>query len=166
MGKYALKLVKKAFKKKELDLLLLGEKKYAYLPDRFSPAIKTDLYEILKEIHEYQRINKSADFEDELIRVLMNLASSYEGLRSVASFILHENNSRNTIKMLSPLQFSLDPLGRELSRGIRKFKKALIDDYRGYGRGQVDGLYGDIRRLSKIIKEGGGPNFFDDVFSD
>ncbi|NQZ60001.1 MAG: hypothetical protein HRT88_21315 [Lentisphaeraceae bacterium] len=152
-------LVQKAFLKRDLDKLLLGEKPYRYVP-KYSPAINVDIAQLI-DLGFYMMDKEYLEkFSDDLEKTLLTLAQKYEGLIPVASVLLLESYSRG--KEESPFVFDLKPIARELNNSIYKFEKSLIVDKSGYGQGWKDGLYGELKCKARKTIECGGPNFWVD----
>ena len=89
MNNLAKQLTEKAFKKKQLDKLLLGEKPYKYIP-KYSPAIDTDLALLIENGFYTLEERDLPDFSYDLSKALMKLANEYAGIVPVASIIMLE----------------------------------------------------------------------------
>lgn len=148
-------LAKKAVESGEIDRLLLAAPEYQFR-SRWSPAPgETDLTELLVPMY---RLPDHAKVRAELLSALYRIMGEYEGLVPVASTILFEVGERKDGR---PLGLPIEDLAEKLSQSVEKYRVRLSHDKRASeGADQwPDGLYGELKRLSRNSQSYGGPGF-------
>jgi hypothetical protein len=159
-------IVRKALKKGELDLLLLGRPEYQYI-DRWVDPYNTDLTALLRALYWDFAEGQREQIKNRLFAAIKKIVNSYEGLFSVAGCVLYETAARSSVdsfgrpKPETSLGLPLDEIAAELRQSIRVFSFRLEKDKTGVGAQWPDGLLGDLRRLSKNTERLGGPSFCD-----
>lgn len=150
-------IVNVALAKGEIEKLLLGTPEYQYR-SRLSPAPgNTDLTELLAVIYDGLDPQSREAAKDALVKGLYSLSETYEGIDAVATCILIESLRKSNGRSL--LGLPIDDLAERLRVTIRAFEPRLRADKGGAGRDWPDGLLGDLRRLSRITENLGGPSF-------
>lgn len=152
------KIVRKALKRDELALLLLGKQKYQYLP-YWSPASgNTDITALLSAlgnlVRDYPSDYPHEEIRDRLNQAIKEIVDTYEGLDPVVSCLVFESHER-------PFGLPLDKIAADLKQSIRVFSFRLEKDRSGYGDQYPDGQLGNFRRLSQVVEQLGGPSFYD-----
>ncbi len=152
-------IVKMALAKGELNRLLLAAPEYQYR-SKYSPAHgDTDLTELLDVIYLDLEGDEKDAAKEALIVALYSLSGTYEGIDAIATCILYEWGQRSRGKMV--LGLPLGDLAEKLQDTVRTFKSRLREDKCGVGRYYEDGLLGNLRRMSHIVEDHGGPRFCD-----
>jgi hypothetical protein len=152
-------IVRKALQRDELDLLLLGEPEYQFLP-KWSPAPgNTDLTALLSALRSLTGKYPSGEIRDRLYRAIKKIIGTYEGLDSVACCLICEAGDRSEGKPSFGLP--MDEIAAELRQSIRVFAFRLEKDKTGVGAQLPGGRLECFRRLSKTTERLGGPSFYD-----
>jgi hypothetical protein len=152
-----LSIVKTAMTRAEVDKLLLGQQPYQYR-SRYSPAPgNTDLTELLDVIYNRLDPNTRDQAKAGLIAALNSLGGTYDGIQPIATCILYEAGHCGDRR--PTLGLPLENLARVLEITIRAFENRLRTDKSGLGDRFVDGVLGNLRRMSRITQEYGGPSF-------
>lgn len=149
-----------AFENRELDKLLLGENPYKYMTKFFPGSGDSDISTLIVDgIFPYILINKEKETIDYLSNTLHELSLRYDGLPPMASFMLCcAIHKKNNGKM--PMNINFEKLLKEMMGSINQYKIQLKNDSTGEGWRNEEGLYGNLKRLSKITTEMSGLNFF------
>jgi len=152
-------IVQNAVSRGELDKLLLGTTEYRYR-SKWSPAPgDTDLTELLAVLCDRWNPTEKERINDDLTRALYAVVGTYEGLEPVATFILFESGRKADGD--GHFGVPLDRLSAELQSSIKAYSGRLRSDKSGAGRNWPDGWLGELRRLSRVTDELGGPSFLD-----
>lgn len=150
-------IVNAALAKGEIEKLLLGTPEYQYR-SKWSPAPgDTDLTELLAVTYDWLDPQPREAAKEALVKGLYALSDTYEGIEAIAACILLESLRRSKGRPL--LGLPIDDLAERLQVTIRAFEPRLRADKVGAGRDWPDGLLGDLRRLSRITENLGGPSF-------
>lgn len=154
----AYEIVKNALDKDELDLLLLGQPEYCYVPRWASSSSDSDLVELLTTLYEEYGQYHHEDIKERLGRAITKIVSIYDGLIPVANCILLESARRKDDSY--SLDLPLEEIAVELNESIKNYYSQLREDKSDAGSRWDDGLLGELRRLNKITVKKGGPAFF------
>ncbi len=150
-------VVRTALAKGEIARLLLGAPEYQYR-SKYSPApANTDLTELLIEIYDGSDPESRELAKDALVKALHYLCERYEGIDPVATCILMESGRRS--RHGRTLGLPIEELAVKLRATIESFEQRLRADNTGGGRGEPDGMLGDLRRRSRNTEKLGGPPF-------
>lgn len=153
-------LVKTAFENKELNKLLLGENPYKYMTRFYSGAGDSDVPALIYSgIIPYIEKNKTEEVIDYFINTLNELCLQYDGLFPVVALISCCTTYKEDHGIM-PANINFEKLSDEIKKSIQRHKFRLEKDFTGNGSNNEKGRYGDLKRLSKIITENDGPNFF------
>src|SRR5579859_1844523 len=150
------RLAKEAVESRQVDKLLLGAPEYQYLP-KWSPSpSNTDLTELLSAMYVQENTEQ---VKTELLRALRSIMTEYDGLVPVATVILFESvrKARGDRHLGLPLL----ELAESLSKSIEVYRDCLCRVKRASEGADMwpDGLYGELRRLSRNTEKRGGPSF-------
>lgn len=156
----ALEATKLAYERKEIPMLLLGEDPYA-CTDRFTPlpkGVKTDPTILIPVgLHKYKLENPF--MEQELLKALYSISNLSLGIWTVASFISIESYLKKRNKPI--LSIDLNQLANSLKEKILQHKTLLAEERVDLdGNQYIDGVLGELKRLSVNTIENEGPNFF------
>lgn len=150
-------IVKRALDRDALAELLLGAPDYAYLPTYSPMAEVTDLTILLGVLRNENLGYSQAEVRSRLEKAVKTIVTEYEGIIPVATVLLlealHQSKGRPSFEL------PLEPIAEDLRRSIDRFRFRLIQDRTGDGWQYLDGSLGELRRLSKITEELGGPKF-------
>ena len=152
-----MQILEDAVMKSEMDLLLLGKHPYTYLPRRSPSTGSTDLAELLRVAYECWPVGDRNRLVASLTDAINKLVSSYDGLVPVATCLLIEilRQSKNR----NPLGLPVSYITRRLKDSIDEFRVRLSSDFSGYGAQWQDGLLGELRHLSGLVRRRGGIEF-------
>jgi hypothetical protein len=133
-------IVRAALENDELDLLLLADPQYQYLPARSPSPDKTDLVDLLGALYRSVGEFPAGWIKSELERAIDRIVSIYEGIVAVASCVLYETSARSPVDSFGRRQtqkglgLPLDRIARELRKTIERFKSRLSIDKSGGGQ--------------------------------
>jgi len=152
------KIVRKALKRDELALLLLGKPKYQYLP-YWSPApgntcIVSLLSALRDLVRDYPKDYPCEEIRNRLNQAIKKIVNIYEGIDPVVTCLVFESRRR-------PFGLPMDEIAADLKQSIRVFSFRLEKDRTGEGAQYPDGQLGNFRRLSEVAESLGGPSFCD-----
>ena len=124
------KIMRKAYKRGDLALLLLGNRKYRYLP-HWSPAPgNTDLALLLSELEELVGEHPPNEVGDCLYLAIKEIVGTHEGIRPVASCLLFDSCER-------VFDLPLVEIAADLRQSIRVFRSRLEEDKTAGGNGRL-----------------------------
>lgn len=155
----ALEATKLAYERKEIPMLLLGEDPYA-CTDRFTPlpkGAKTDLATVIPAgLHKYKLENSF--MEHDLLQALYTISDSLLGIWSIACFIFTESYFKKRGKPV--LNIDVNQLAAFLKTKIFEHKIMLNNEKINLnGHHYIDGVLGELKRISVNTIENDGPNF-------
>jgi hypothetical protein len=150
-------IVREALARGELDKLLLGKRKYRYLPKGSPAPGDTDLAALIGVLYEHVSETDRQIVRDEMTKAIGSIIDTYAGLEPVAACILLESLQR--MRGGSAFGLPLENIAARLRANISVFADRLRADRSGIGASWPDGWFGEFRRLSRNTVDLGGPSF-------
>lgn len=156
--------VKLAVKKLDLRRLFLGRYPYHVDFDRFvGPVAPTDWTQIMPYVYKYASIT---EFE----RALFDLTTSgYEGEYVAASLIYyhitHNKQKFTGFPINKPIEFPINMslILQSFQKNLAAAKQGLINSKEWAGANNKLGLYGEILRYDKILKDKYNFNLIEEI---
>lgn len=149
-------LVQTAIELGEFSRLLMGEPEYCYLAPGSPSPWNTDLTVLLDVVYDCDDSVLRSLAKRELSHALPEVVRHYRGLVPVAICLLLELAKKARGRDLG---LPVAELACVLRKNIETHGPRLSCDYAGGGAQWPDGVLGELRRLSSISVELGGPSF-------
>jgi len=150
-------IVMRALAANDLRGLLLGHLEYRYVPAGSPSPSDTDLSVLLGTLYDEVSAPPRKVLAEEYEHALKEALKSETGVGPVAYAIVFEALRRS--RTHTPMNFALAEVAAELRHSIRLHSGYLARDFSGAGRGWPNGWLGELKRLSKLSQELGGPSF-------
>lgn len=155
----AYELTEKAVRNGAIRDLLVGDGGYGFVP-KYSPTDQsTDLAILLPDgLYPFAEKHPELDIRGDVEKALRELISTVPGLTAFALVLMLESVRIGEGKR--GLGLDRDALSDLLKSSIQANMRELVAEQKFGGRGFSDGAAGNLRRLSNITKDAGGPGFF------
>lgn len=147
-----------AIERGEMEKLLLGSPEYRYR-SRHSPSPgSTDLTEVLAPLYDAEDALRERA-RDQIVNALCSLSCAYEGIDPMVTLLVIEAMRKSSGRRT--LEIPLHILAGHLRRAVETHRHRLMTDRSGGGADWPDGMLGEMKRLSRIVVDYGGPAFIE-----
>jgi len=142
----------------EIDKLVLGEPPYFYNEHYCLTPGETNLNAIFSfGIYPYALLHSEVDFKAKIEALIPACSETVEGLNTLVGILYIEAYTRHQGE--KTLDLDLQQLAQVLRQQVAKHEDVLRNSFILGGWGMREGMFGDFKRMSKIIAGHGGPEF-------